>query len=359
MNRFTCIHQIRMYFVLGLFAVGGTLIVPAQSSVLLFSTSIGVDLVSSGAEVSEGIPYAGLGASGNLRHLLPGDGLLSTSLLADLRYYGGTIGDLQDRYTGALDIRYPVGPVRIETKGEIDASARNLGEGALIIPAWSVDVSYGTSDFTPYTGYYGSYRWSETDTALQAVHGARVGITHDYSLDFGWGTELRGEVSHYPRQFVLDESGESSATERRDRRLDVQLSADGLIGFFHSWDAGAGGGILVSNANRIVSETDGNAVEADSEDRWISYVEGSLQFSPSRSVGFETGVDLHHDGYLHRRHEGSPVRQWGGSGFLRADYTPNGALFFVTDVGGGWDASADPDLVGGYATASFRVEYSF
>lgn len=345
--------------VVSLVAFCGNAMVPAQSSVLLINTTTGFDMVSSGADVPDGFPYVGLGASGNLRYPLPAGGLLSSSLLADLRYYGGELRDLQDRYTGAVDLRYPVGPLRIETKGELDASIRNLGEGSLIIPAWSIDLFYDMSDFVPYTGYYGSYRWTETDEAIRAVHGARLGITHDSSLDFGWGTEVHGELSLFSRQFVLDESGKNSSTERRDRRLDVQLSTDGLIGYFHSWSVNAGGGIVVSNANRIVSENDVDTVEAHSEDRWTSYAEGSLQLSPSRSIGFETGIDVHHDRYTHRQYGDSSVRQWGASAFMRADYSPNGALFFVADAGGGWDVATDPNLEGGYVTASFRVEYSF
>lgn len=359
MNRIAMQRRVRLVLFAGVVAVCGNATVTAQSSTLVFHTSAGFDLVSSEATGADGFPYAGLGASGNLRYLLPGDGLLSTSLLADLRYYGGELGDFQDRYTGAVDLRYPIGPVRIKTTGEVDASVRNLGDGALVIPAWSIDLFYGSSDFTPFTGYYGDYRWSETDAAHRALNGARLGMIHDYSLDFGWGAEVRGEISQFPQEFVLDESGETSSAERRDRRLDARFTADGLIGYFHSWSVDTGGGIVVSNANRLVSENDVTTVEARSEDRWISYAEGSLQLSPSRNIGIEVGIDLHHDIYTHRQYAGSPVRRTGVSGTLRADYTPNGEVFFVADTGGGWNTSADPYLEGGYLTASFRIEYSF
>ncbi len=311
------------------------------------------------------VPFYSASFTGGYRTALDGGGFISGSFVSDLRYYRGSVDDLDDRYLLVLDAGAPLGPNRLKVNAQLDSSIHNFGAGWLIAPTWSADLYFGDgkraepAPLVPVAGYFGSYRRQDGARDTRLVQGIRFGVEQDRSLAFGWGLETLGSWEYYPDWDTLEVTGETADETRRDLRVEAAATMEGLIGFFHTWDVRLSAGRLFSNANRWIEDGDLSELEKNSEDRVYAGINGALELSPHRNIGIELGLGLDHDWYTDREYDGDRVDRLGMRGSLRLDYTPNGALFFVLDAQSRWNHSVDPAMDGQYATVTGSIEYSF
>lgn len=324
----------------------------ALPPVILVGAGAGGTWITDSGDNTNFYPYYNGTLSGTYRTALSRGGYFAGSLLTDLKYYTDGIRDLDDRYVLSLQLGAPIRTNRIEVNTRVDSSFHNAGAGYFLQPAWSADLLFSTDTdaFVPRLGYFGSYRHQEDALNDRFIQGARIGFDRDLSIYFGWGMEALGAWEYYPDWFVRDSAGEISDTPRQDVRIELSGTLEGLIGFFHSWDTSVTTGVLLSNTDDWVPE---------SESRWRSGITGTLQLSPHRNIGIETSATVDNDYYLEREIDGDRVNRLGIDGGLRLDYTPDGALFFVLDANGGWHYSNDPLLEGWNTTISGGIEYSF
>jgi hypothetical protein len=299
------------------------------------------------------------------RRALVGGGYLSGSALAELVYYRGGIDDVADRQSVTLEVGHPLGDHRAIWGFQLGSSFHNLDQGIYLEPSWSGDLLFATTTTTttrstvPKAGYFGSYRYDEGSGGDRLVQGVRIGFEQDASVYFGWGMEASGAWEHYPEQDVLDSTGEPSGERRHDGRIGLTGTAEGLIGFFHSWEVEARTGMRFSSANRLVVVEETVQLEEGSENRVTGGVAGRLLLSPRRDLGVESSLSADNQYYLSREYKNEAVNLLSINGAIRLDYTPDGALYFVLDLGAGRNFSNDPWFDDWYGTVTGSVEYSF
>lgn len=296
-------------------------------------------------------PYTELSGTIGNRGLLGGDGYYAASLFGGLRYYGGDIEEFEDEQLLSLELGTPFGGLELEAEAALSSSFYNLARGVFLVPEWRLELTPDAWDrsLTPRGIYFGSYRFEEEAITDRLVQGARLGVEAEPSIRFAWYADLLAAYERFPDQEIGP-----GGDVRQDGRFSIVLGADGLIGFFTGWELENESGLRLSNAQQ------------PDLDRLFSELDGTLRFSPLQEVGLEIGASIREEYYLNRdaladdgSSTGDPLRETSFSALISADYTPNGALYFVLEGGAGRSFSRDPAFEGWSSTLSLQLEYSF
>lgn len=296
-------------------------------------------------------PFSEINGTLGYRGFLSDDGYYAISLYGGLRYYADEINDLEDEQLFYLELGTPLGGLDLEAEASFSSSFYNLDRGLLLFPDWRVKLTPGewTHSVTPRGIYIGSYRFEEDAVTDKLLQGVRLGVEAEPSIRFAWYADFLAAYERFPDQDIGP-----GGDVRQDGRYSLLLGADGIIGFFTSWEIENETGVRLSNAQQ------------PEQDRLFSELDGTIRFSPLQEVGLEVGATVREEYYLHRdalSEDGSPtgsaLQETSLSGLIRVDYTPNGALYFVLEGGAGRSFSRDPAFEGWSSRLSLQVEYSF
>ena len=311
----------------------------------------GVSWEKVGEESARSTPYGEVSGTLGYRGFLGEAGYFGVTGYAGLLYYRGDLNEFGDEQFFSLEFGLPLGDVTLRGESSLDSSLTGSGAERYALPEWEFTISptVEAAEISPRATYFGSYYNEARVASDRVVHGVRVGVEGEPEVTLGWYGDLLGAWERFPEQRVASDGG-----VRDDGRFGAALGADGLLGYFNSWEAKGQIGLRLSNA------------EAGREDRLYSQVGGSLHLSPTQAVALQLDVGIDHDYYLEQNVvtaggevTDSTLQQLSLSGGLRLDYTPNGAIFFVLQGGGSRSYSEDPAYSGWSSYLSGKIEYSF
>ena len=312
-------------------------------------------------------PTAGSHGSFSYRTTLPTGGYAAFGFDGSLRYYFGEVDDFQDQEVLSAEIKTPLGPGSLLAGAGATTSLQNLGvSGRYIQPDWSAGYEFPQweNGLPPEIRYSGLYRYEADGVQDKLRNAVAAGIVADPSIRFGYSVHAEGAWELFSEQKILDEDGTEGGAQRSDIIASLDARAEGLMGFFTSWNVDTDVGYRASTANRYIAAT--GEVEENSQSRLFARLEPSVEFSPVQQLGIGTSLTFGDSYYVDRAALGDDGRpseanlnlfDIGGSVYL--DWTPNNALFFLLEASVSRQFSSQPGLEGWSSTIQGGIEYSF
>lgn len=286
------------------------------------------------------------------------DGLVSLAIPVDGRR-GVSDSEMLD-----LLVSVPLADDELLLGAGVQSSFVSAGAARMLAtPDWSVDYRFGNDAGWLALQSDGSYRFNEGDSDDHLTQRVGLGYSRSTTIRFALEANALGGYEVWPEYDVVDESGAATGGTRRDLTVQLDATADGLMGYFTTWSVSGVSLARFSNATRYL---DTGIFEPDPESRLIGRLAGSLRTSPNRRMGLGGRVTVEQDVYLSR-----PARDENGASLGRtlsvtdlsaridADFNPVSAVYLVGSVGGGATLSPDPAYDRWYVQAMLGIEYSF
>jgi hypothetical protein len=344
---------------------------PAFPPVFVLSATGGTTVQEDAFSGLTATPMLDSRASFSYRSPIPSGGYAAVGLDGSLRYYFGEVDDYQDQEVLSFELARPLRRGRLMLSAGTTSSLQPLSaSGSFVQPDWSLGYRFPEigAGIQPEATYTGLYRYEDDGVEDVTRHELSLGFVAEPSVRIGYSAHLNGAWELYPEQAILNADGSESGALRNDVTASITGGAEGLIGFFTSWEMDAELGFRGSNANRYLSGS-GSAeseLEANSESRLFGRVNGSLELSPVQQLGIGSSLTVGDTYYLDRaalRDDGTPrsknLNRFDIGGSLYADWTPNNAVYFLIEASVSRQISTQPSLDGWSAEVTGGVEYSF
>jgi len=180
------------------------------------------------------------------------------------------------------------------------------GQAPYLRPDWRFGYEHSGSAASTSIAYSGYYCYQPEGVEDSLFQGLTLGLAMDPSIRIRYGLEILGGWETW-----IEEN-------RNDLIGSVEISAGGLIGYFHDWWIAAQGGVRWSDQS--------------AESNLFFAVDSGWAWSPHRQVSLELGPFAREELYLWS--ESSPE----GYGVLstgldfRGDWTPNDRLYLLTEL---------------------------
>jgi hypothetical protein len=259
-----------------------------------------------------------------------GSALLSFRTLiaenASLALYARSIGEfsplrdgwLYDSHTLSLDTLIRSAGGRILLEGGLLGSGNGTIEGQdpYLRPDWRIGYEHSGNAVLTLLAYSGYYCYQPRGTEDSLFQGLTLGLTVDPSIRIRYGLEILGGWERWTE-------------EKRDDLLgSMEISAGGLVGYFHDWSVAAEGGIRWSEQN-----TESNLFLA---------VESGWAWTPHRQLSLELGAFAREELYLWAEAAAPGYDVFATGLDFRGDWTPNDRLYLVTELSAARRFADDP-----------------
>lgn len=254
-----------------------------------------------------------------------------------------------------------------ETSVSVGAESAFVANGVAartIIPRWSADYRRLSSRGHLALLTRGRYRVSldgRSDVLMQRIG---IGFQRAESISLSIDAAVAGGVEVWPEYVLVDQSGAATGQSRRDATVDLDLTAEGLWGYFTSWSIGGLAELRISNATGF--RTDSATFLPNPESLVSGNLFASIRTSPVRQVSITGSVTVDETWYTNRVSRdlagaelGANLSIFTATAQAGVDYNPVGNLFLVASLEGSAQFSTEPWREGWYTQVQLGAEYSF
>jgi hypothetical protein len=294
----------------------------------------------------QGLCYEGQDMHAGVR----GSALLSWRALigenASLALYARSVGDyspleegrIYDSHDLSFDTLIRGEGGRILLEGGLLGSGNGTieGQAPYLRPDWRIGYTTSASGGNgvlpsfAYSGYY-SYRPEGTGDSL--FQGLTLGLAVDPSIRIRYGLEILGGWERWTEE------------KRNDFLGSAEVSAGGLVGYFHDWSVAAEGGMRWS--------------EQSTESNLYFALESGWAWTPHRQLSLELGAFAREELYLWPETAAAGYDVFATGLDFRGDWTPDDRVYLVTELSAARRFADDPVEERWRLIARTGVEFSF